>query len=553
MHNKAKARSIIAVAISLSAAIGMCPAVVRAQDEVPALIADLQHGTPAARHLAASRLADLGAAVLGAADLASGAADALKAFTKLLGDDDTCVRYYAARCLGNLGDQARSAAPALAKALSDSQWIVARRAAVALAKIDPPALLEALRDGKVHRDALPKRRERDRFRPDEMAAALAPLLFDADESRRNLADAAFRNLGPDAARAADLAVARRAEPLQEAIVAGLLDRIVADDDYAPLIVERFFNVSEGRVRMAAVRGVARLRLGDAKSVRFLAAALLDERPDLRAAATDAIRLLAVVQPNVGEILLIDLKSQDPTHVSAALAAAESLGPGSDELLAAVLERFGHSNGDVAAAAMSAAHAIDGCGTRSVPQLAEMLKSPDRRLRLIAAEILGRFGASAGPALAALEAAANGDDQGLSAAAKASIEKIRADAANPQVASISFSDLEFEVPQGQTFDRAHLAESVCRLDGRQVRIKGFMLPSFEVQVATFLLVADNRLSSPGTEMRLGETVLVHTPQMEPLEYSVQPIEVEGRFSIVEYKDTDGKLLLVYQLHCAKLAE
>lgn len=70
-------------------------------------------------------------------------------------------------------------------------------------------------------------------------------------------------------------------------------------------------------------------------------------------------------------------------------------------------------------------ALDPFNSAAMYRIAKMLTDEDPWVRLNAASAIARYGAKAKPALKALRAAAEGDDEKLSKQAKASIEKIKA--------------------------------------------------------------------------------------------------------------------------------
>ena len=47
----------------------------------------------------------------------------------------------------------------------------------------------------------------------------------------------------------------------------------------------------------------------------------------------------------------------------------------------------------------------------------------------------------------------------------------------QVINISFEDVKFDIEKGGDYDRSMLTEKIEGLDGKLVRIRGFMYPSF----------------------------------------------------------------------------
>jgi HEAT repeat protein len=115
--------------------------------DVATLAKQLKSSDPEVRRAAAKGLAEAG----------PDAKDAVKPLSSALSDKDLFVRRFAAQALGEIGPDAKSAVKPLTEALKDSKKEVAEAAATALGKIGAAEPLAAL-VGDDKRDTGPRRR-----------------------------------------------------------------------------------------------------------------------------------------------------------------------------------------------------------------------------------------------------------------------------------------------------------------------------------------------------------------------------------------------------------
>ncbi|HEY5312127.1 MAG TPA: DUF3299 domain-containing protein [Pirellulales bacterium] len=113
--------------------------------------------------------------------------------------------------------------------------------------------------------------------------------------------------------------------------------------------------------------------------------------------------------------------------------------------------------------------------------------------------------------------------------------------------INFDDLKFEIEKGQPFVRSMLTPKIVALDGRRVRIRGYMLPSFQQTGLTqFVLVRDNLQCCFGPGAALYDCLLVEMEPGRSADFTIRPVAVEGTLAIREYRGSNGKDLAVYHL-------
>ncbi len=118
---------------------------------------------------------------------------------------------------------------------------------------------------------------------------------------------------------------------------------------------------------------------------------------------------------------------------------------------------------------------------------------------------------------------------------------------PRPKKISFDDIKFEMSKGAAFRRSMLTPEIEKLNGKPVRIRGYILPSFQQSgIKQFVLVRDNMQCCFGPGAALYDCVLVDMAEGKSASFTVRPVAVTGTFSIDELKGPDGKHLAIYRL-------
>jgi len=121
--------------------------------------------------------------------------------------------------------------------------------------------------------------------------------------------------------------------------------------------------------------------------------------------------------------------------------------------------------------------------------------------------------------------------------------VAADAAK----EITFDDIKLEMQKGETYDSSKLTDKVRGFDGKPIKIRGYILPSFQQNgIKQFILVRDNMECCFGPGALLHDCVVVEMIAPATTSYSTRPVSVEGNFSIRELKAPDGTYLAIYHL-------
>jgi len=106
--------------------------------------------------------------------------------------------------------------------------------------------------------------------------------------------------------------------------------------------------------------------------------------------------------------------------------------------------------------------------------------------------------------------------------------------------ISFDDLKFNIEKGEAYDPSKLTEAIKALDGKQVHLRGFILPSTlfrETDINEFVLVRDNQECCFGPGAALYDCVVVNLVGKVTTDYTTRAVTVSGMLKLKEYKYPD----------------
>jgi len=113
--------------------------------------------------------------------------------------------------------------------------------------------------------------------------------------------------------------------------------------------------------------------------------------------------------------------------------------------------------------------------------------------------------------------------------------------------ISFDDIKLDMQKGDPFTRDLLPSRVTGLEQSRVRIRGYILPSFQQTGLTqFVLVRDNMECCFGPGALLHDCVVVRMVPGTTANFSIRPVAVTGTFRVQELRGPDGRHLAIYAL-------
>jgi hypothetical protein len=118
-------------------------------------------------------------------------------------------------------------------------------------------------------------------------------------------------------------------------------------------------------------------------------------------------------------------------------------------------------------------------------------------------------------------------------------------------NISFDTIKFEMTKGDPFERKMLTESIEKLVGKKVRIRGYILPGTQnTGLTNFILVRDNMECCFGPGAALYDCIVIEMTAGNSTNYTTRPVAIEGTFEIREFKGPDGTHLAIYHLTADK---
>lgn len=113
--------------------------------------------------------------------------------------------------------------------------------------------------------------------------------------------------------------------------------------------------------------------------------------------------------------------------------------------------------------------------------------------------------------------------------------------------ISFDDIKLDMKKGDPFSRDLLPAKVTALEHGRIRIRGYILPSFQQTGLTqFVLVRDNMECCFGPGALLHDCIVVRMVPGKSASFSIRPVAVTGTFRIDELRGPDGRHLAIYAL-------
>ncbi len=118
--------------------------------------------------------------------------------------------------------------------------------------------------------------------------------------------------------------------------------------------------------------------------------------------------------------------------------------------------------------------------------------------------------------------------------------------------MTFDDLKFEMERNADFDAKLLTEEIEKLDAKRIKLRGYMLPSFQQEgITQFVLVRDNHGMLFSACAMPYDCVIVDMDTDNVAAHSIRPVTVEGVFTVEELEDEDGKTLAIYHLQAVSV--
>jgi hypothetical protein len=120
--------------------------------------------------------------------------------------------------------------------------------------------------------------------------------------------------------------------------------------------------------------------------------------------------------------------------------------------------------------------------------------------------------------------------------------------------ITFDHIKFDIPEDEPYSPALLTEQIRQLDGQQVKLRGFIRPSFKQRdLKNFIFVRDDKECCFGPGAALFDCVVVKLAKNTTTDYTVRPVAVTGKFLLKEYKGPDGNVWAIYRMRDAAVTK
>ena len=118
--------------------------------------------------------------------------------------------------------------------------------------------------------------------------------------------------------------------------------------------------------------------------------------------------------------------------------------------------------------------------------------------------------------------------------------------------LNFDHLKFEMKKEEPFQREMLTEQIEAYKGRSIRIRGYMLNSpIQNGIRGFTMVRDNMECCFGPGAALFDSIQIRLKPGTTTSYKLNPITVEGTFTIDEVKMPGGKHVSLYRMDNAAM--
>jgi hypothetical protein len=117
----------------------------------------------------------------------------------------------------------------------------------------------------------------------------------------------------------------------------------------------------------------------------------------------------------------------------------------------------------------------------------------------------------------------------------------------RVLAKTFDDIKFDIQPDAPFFREMLTPEIEQLAGQRIRIRGWMLPTFQRKgITQFVLVRDNLECCFGPGAALYDCIMVEMVPGTSADFSTRSIAVEGTFSIRPFMGPGDRHLAIYHL-------
>jgi hypothetical protein len=117
--------------------------------------------------------------------------------------------------------------------------------------------------------------------------------------------------------------------------------------------------------------------------------------------------------------------------------------------------------------------------------------------------------------------------------------------------LTFDHLKFDIAKGADFKPSLLTDALRGLDGKSIRLRGYMRPSFkQTGIKNFVLVRDNQECCFGPGAALYDCAMVKLADGQAMDFSLRPVTIRGTLAIKEFIGPDKKVWAIFRLNGAQ---
>jgi len=120
-----------------------------------------------------------------------------------------------------------------------------------------------------------------------------------------------------------------------------------------------------------------------------------------------------------------------------------------------------------------------------------------------------------------------------------------------VVDISFDDIKLPIQEDIVFRPFMLTDRVRELDGKRIRISGYMLPDTKTRGITEFVLLKNTECKFGPGGQADHLLSVKMVAGEDTRFRDDPISVEGTLTIKPFQGPDGNTWSIYDLACERV--
>ena len=125
------------------------------------------------------------------------------------------------------------------------------------------------------------------------------------------------------------------------------------------------------------------------------------------------------------------------------------------------------------------------------------------------------------------------------------------AADEAVVDISFDDIKLPMQEDMVFRPFMLTERVKELDGKRIRISGYMLPDTRTKGIKQFVLLKNTECKFGPGGQADHLLNVLMIEGEDARFRSEPISIEGRLFVKPFQGPDGNTWSIYDVACERV--